>query len=121
MTKPFFLGLFEYNSFMNQQLAEMFAAKTDLPERSIKLFWHILNSHHIWNCRINGQVSDFTVWQSHPGSDLKFIDRTNFEISGIILDNTAMDKTIRYASSQGDNYTNKVEDILFHVINHSTY
>ena len=119
--KPFFLELFEYSHYMNQQLAERFIANQNLPEKALNLFHHILNAHHIWNSRINGVPSKYKVFESHPASELKYIDRSNFELSCLIVDEAEFEKVIAYTSSQGANYSNTVRDILFHVINHSTY
>ena len=49
------------------------------------------------------------------------MDRTNHEQSLQILDNVDLDKMIHYNNTKGEASVNSVRDILFHVINHSTY
>jgi len=118
----FFKGLFEYNHHFNQQLATVF---NELPsqtsEKSVKLYNHVLNAHQVWNSRIRKDQKVFGVWDIHPIADLKEIDHTNLINSMRILDESDLGHTISYINSRGDAYTSSVRDILFHVINHSTY
>jgi uncharacterized damage-inducible protein DinB len=39
----------------------------------------------------------------------------------LILDEFELDRKIRYANSKGQPFNNSVRDMLFQVINHSTY
>ena len=118
----FFKELFEYNHHFNQQLAAIFNEHPLLTsEKSVKLFNHILNAHQVWNSRIRENPNIFGVWDTHPVEDLKEIDQTNLVNSIHILDESDLGHSIQYINSRGDAYTNSVRDILFHVINHSTY
>lgn len=119
---PFFKELFGYNHHFNQQLVTVFTDPATLTsEKSIKLFNHILNAHQVWNSRIVQDRKPFGVWEIHPSHELKEIDRVNYINSVKILDQADLDSAIKYTTSKGDAYTNSVKDILFHVINHSTY
>jgi uncharacterized damage-inducible protein DinB len=119
---PFFKELFEYNHHFNQKLASVFSEEPDkIPEKSIKWFSHILNAHRVWNSRILPVEDKFGVWQMHEVNELMEIDRTNYIDSLKILDRENMESEIQYLTSKGDPFTNTVRDILFHVINHSTY
>ena len=118
----FFKELFEYNHHFNQQLANVFNEERLLTsEKSVKLFNHILNAHQVWNSRIRKDQNIFGVWDIHPVADLKEIDHVNFVNSLHILDESDMAHSIHYITSRGEDYINSVRDILFHVINHSSY
>ena len=119
---PFFKELFEYNHHYNQKLASVFSDHaTKIPEKSIKWFSHILNAHRVWNSRILPVADKFTVWQTHDVNELTGIDRTNFIDSLKILEQEKLETEIKYLTSKGDPFANTIQDILFHVINHSTY
>ncbi|MBX3241919.1 MAG: DUF664 domain-containing protein [Chitinophagaceae bacterium] len=120
--KQFFRELFEYSHHFNQELGDIFAGNADgLPERSVKLYSHILNAHHIWNSRITLQQATFGVWTVHDITNCRTIDRSNHENTLLIIDKLDLDETISYTNSRGDRFTNSVRDILFHIVNHSTY
>ena len=119
---PFFKELFEYNHHCNQKLASVFSDHAaDIPGQSIKWFSHILNAHRVWNSRILPVEDKFTVWQIHEINVLAGIDRTNFVDSLKILDQEKLETEIKYLTSKGEPFTNNIRDILFHMINHSTY
>lgn len=119
---PFFKELFEYSHHYNQQLAEIFLARPTLTtEKAVKLFNHILNAHEVWNSRILAAPRLVGPWDLRPVNELKEIDRVNYVNSVRILDQSDLNSLIKYANTKGDTFTNSVKDILFHIINHSTY
>lgn len=120
--KTFFKEIFEYNHHFNQKLFDIFVDHTDqASEKSIKLFNHILNAHHIWNNRIDSQRPIFAVWEIHYMPELQNIDKTNFEHTLQILDSFDLNARIGYTNSKGKVFNNSVREILFHVTNHATY
>ena len=118
----FFKELFEYSHHFNQQLASVFAEQESVvSENPLKLFNHILNVQQVWNGRILQDQNSFGVWEIHELQDLKKIDRANYIASNHILNQVDLNRFVKYTNSKGQAYTNSVIDILFHVINHSTY
>ena len=120
--KLFFTELFEYGYDVNQKLLDVFndnPGKTS--EKSVKIVNHILNAHHIWNHRIEGLQPIFGVWELHDPAGLKAIDRENFQHTRKILDRLDLNQTVYYATSNGQEFSNSVRDVLFHIVNHSTY
>lgn len=120
--KAFFNQLFDYNFYCNKKLIEECNSLDSVPEKSIELFSHILNSHHIWNARILGKSPGFKVWQVHEVKDWGDIhyenQRSSFEITTNADD---LEKRIDYENSEGRLFTSTLQDILFHIINHSTH
>ena len=120
--KMFFKELFEYSHHFNQKLGDVFIASPDkTSEKAIRLYNHILNAHQIWNNRIDLKHPAFGVWEIHDVMELKIIDQANYKHTLEILERFDLDQTIGYANSKGQAFTNRVRDILFHAINHSTY
>jgi uncharacterized damage-inducible protein DinB len=120
--KPFFTELFEYSHPFNQKLFEVIESNPNqVSEKAILLFNHIVNAHQIWNNRIDSQGSAFGVWQIHPISEIKNIDQTNLRYSIHILDHYELNSSVQYSNNKGQVFTQSIQDILFHIINHSTY
>ena len=120
--KAFFKELFEYNHHSNQNLWTVFNEHPDkTSEKSITLFSHILNAHHIWNSRINQIQSRYGVWDLQSIKNCSNIDEANYEDSLLILDTFDLNEIINYKTSNGLAFSNSIRDTLFHVINHSTY
>jgi len=120
--KHFFIELFEYSHHFNQKLSEVFDNNPDkTSEKATKLFNHILNAHHIWNNRIEKNQASLGVWEINAIQELKVIDKRNYQKSIQILENVELSEIISYQNSKGQTFSNSIQDILFHIINHSTY
>lgn len=120
--KHFFKELFAYSHHFNQQLVTVFTEQADkTSEKSVRWFNHILNAHQAWNNRILKQPGPLSSWVMHDVSELKAMDQLSYHTSLQILEQFELDTLIKYTTFKGDPFTNTVRDILFHVINHSTY
>ncbi|QWX83801.1 damage-inducible protein DinB [Cellulophaga sp. HaHaR_3_176] len=119
----FFNPLFDYNFYCNKKLIEQFVdADIQLTDKHVVWFSHILNTHHIWNARILGLKSKYEVFQKQQKEDFFDIHYDNQRSSFEIITNTKnFDTGISYENSQGKHFVNTIHDILFHIINHSTY
>ncbi len=120
--KAFFNQLFDYNFQCNKKLITTCQEMEQVPEQLAMRFSHILNAHHIWNARAMGKPSEFSVFQVHPVSgwaDIHYENqRTSFDITTHADD---FEIRIDYEDSEGRLFTNTLQDILFHIINHSTH
>lgn len=118
----FFNQLFDYNFYCNKKLIETCLALDKVPRKSVELFSHILNAHHMWNARIMEKQADYGVFQVHDIKDWGDIhyenQRNSFEITTNAVD---FEKRIDYENTEGRLYISNLQDILFHIINHSAH
>lgn len=120
--KVFFNQLLDYNYYCNKKLIDECNSLEFVPEKGVLLFSHVLNAHHIWNARIVGKKPTYTVWQLHEITNWGEIHYENQRNSFEIMTNADnFEKHISYENSQGIAFTNTLQDILFHIINHSTH
>lgn len=118
----FLADLFEYNHHSNNAIITALEEnETIVSERCVKIISHIINVHAIWNNKIATGERNYERWQIHPVDQLREINEENFEQSRSILESHDPDKLIDYTLSTGQAFRNSIGDILFHVINHSTY
>ncbi len=120
--KGFLQQLFDYNFYCNKQLLDQFEEINKPPKKSVELFNHILNSHHVWNHRILGKKPEYEVWEKHKPKTWNDIHYENQRTSFEIITNTEdFSERIDYTNSKGRTYANELKDILFHVVNHATH
>lgn len=120
--KVFFNQLFDYNFYCNKKFIEECSGMKKVPAKSQELFSHVLNAHHIWNARIQGKPASFEVWQPQPLKNWGDIHYDNQRDSFEIITNADnFEIRIDYENSEGRLFSNTLRDILFHIINHSTY
>lgn len=93
--------------------------EADLPEAD-KLFSHVLTAQHIWAKRILGEQPEKGVWEEQPKAVFEALSAENAKLFAKILSTRQFDELIHYANSHGK-FENSLQDILFHVVNHSTY
>ena len=120
--KGFLHQLFDYNFHGNRTMIQQFGAMGQLPPNCQKLFSHILNSHHIWNQRMLGEAELHGIWEIHPLEKWEELHYGNQRASFELITNTDnFQKRVEYTNSQGKTFYNDIQDILFHIINHSTH
>lgn len=120
--KTFFQSLFEYNHNVNRQLWEVMNAHPDkTSEKAIKLYNHILNGHQIWNNRIDKRDAAVDVWDMHPLHVCRALDEANYRHTLDIIHQFDLDEVIQHPKIKGKPFSKKISEILFHVVNHSTY
>lgn len=113
--------LFEYNNDCNVRLLDLLLANPNqLTEKSISLINHLINSHEIWNARIL-YFPHAGVWDIRPLEQLPSIHQNNHFNTLEILSKIDLQQEVSYSNSKGETFSNTVKDILYHVINHSTY
>ena len=116
-----FHRIFEYHRTTNDRLLYALDSHGDqLPARSYPLYCHILNAHQIWNARILNRPP-FGVRDVHTYEDCGVINADNYRETLSILERYDLEHPVNYATSSGDRYQNTVEDILFHVANHTAH
>lgn len=120
--KSFFKELFEYTCNFNDRVIDsLLDGVGACPEKSLQLINHTLNAQEIWNGRIEERPVTTSVWDIRPTDTLKNINLVNYQTSLKIVEEYDLGKKISYKNSRGESFENSVRDILFHVINHSTY
>lgn len=119
--RSLFNQLFDYNFYCNRKIIEKSMSIEKVPKRSLEVFSHILNAHHIWNKRLLDEDWQYEVWQVHEVNHWEDIhyenQRTTFEI---ITNTDDFTKRVDYKTTEGRIFANELKDILFHIINHST-
>ncbi|MDR6299642.1 DinB family protein [Mesonia maritima] len=119
--KTFFKDIFEYHHHFNQKLIEQLQThKNEFPERTLPLFSHCLNAHQIWNARITDKEK-FGVHEEHTLEKCKHLDRKNYEETLQILEERRLEEKIIYANSKGSEFSNSIQEVLFHIANHFSH
>lgn len=118
----FYIDKFQYTFDKNQEMISYLLNHEDqLNEKIHVLISHTLNAHEIWITRILKIPTKYNVWQLHDWKEMLAIDRENFEMTKQILSSKDLNEIIDYKTSTGEAFSNILHELLFHVVNHSTY
>lgn len=120
--QSFLLDKFQYTFDKNQEMIAYLLKHENQLNDSIKvLISHTINAHEIWITRILKIPTHFSVWQLHEYNEMIEIDKDNFELTKRILVEKDLNEKIEYVTSTGESYSNILNELLFHVVNHSSY
>jgi len=118
----FIKDFLEYNQQANLQFIRSFQVDGFADERGIKLFSHILNAHHIWLSRVRDVSATFAVWDIHITNSFTQLNKQNFTDSIQLLNEEPdLSRVISYNNTKGASFKNSIQDIILHVVNHSSY
>ena len=113
--------LLAYCKTADKKVIDVFKQTEIVLPKAVALFSHVLDAQHIWASRILQTKPVFSVAQVHELNDFEGLHEQNFELFKEVFEKISMLENINYKNSSGGSYTNQVKDILFHVVNHSTY
>jgi len=120
-----FLNLFKYNDWANERVLESFKTTEKINEKTRMLFSHILISQTIWLERILAKAQTFkTTMQLLSIDECTKLSKQSTKDWIIIiesLDEEKLSSIVKYRNTKGDEYQNRLSDIITHVINHSSY
>lgn len=120
--KDFYIDKFQYTFDKNQEMiAYLCENESVLTEKIHVLISHILNAHEIWMTRILKSPTKYGVWELQEYFNMAKIDKENFELTKQILAEKDLNGKVDYKTSTGEFYSNVLHELLFHVVNHSSY
>ncbi len=122
--KTFFTGLFKYNFDTNLKMNTILQEQSQLEEAQ-KLLSHIVHAQEIWLGRLNDHLPAKTpLWETISNEEIsRKLHENNAGWNTYLtsLSEDDFENEIEYANTKGEVFKNKIRDILFHVINHSTH
>lgn len=118
------LKLFAYDEWANRETADALAAAGSPPPRAVKLLAHVVGSERLWHSRLRREKRAPAVW---PDLALTQCRAVIVEVAGMwreylaALAPATLEEPVSYVNSKGEPWTSRVEDILTHVVLHSSY
>jgi uncharacterized damage-inducible protein DinB len=115
---------FAYDEWANREVLAVLKASVHPTARSVQLLAHILSAERLWLERIRKQPQFLPVW---PDFGFQQCEAQIADLARLwreFLDGitpAGLAQTTVYKNSKGEPWTSTVEDILTHVLLHSTY
>ncbi|MFI5163078.1 MAG: DinB family protein [Sphingobacteriales bacterium] len=122
--KEYFIKLFNYDTHTNLLMAKMIA-DAGRPEKPVQLMAHLLSAQQVWLARCKGEpLTNVVLWPDWKAGT--FADIINNNGNGWItflnnLESEDFDTLVIYKTTRGEEFDNKLSDILAHAINHGTH
>lgn len=124
-TNDHFKNLFEYNAWANLESLNSLKTVKFEKQKVESIFSHLIISQILWLSRITNKNFEFkTFWEKLTPIEIKTLsERSTGDWLNLLKGKEEKDfeEFYSYKNSNGENFRNKLKDIILHVINHSTY
>lgn len=122
--KAYFKQLFEYDRWASRLLMEKFEKQFPQNPRIYELFSHLLSAQRIWLDRILGIPQSVERFQDRLPDEMKE-DLENYHAEWMQfidqLQTPDFDRMVSYVHPNGTAYSERLVDIMAHVVNHGTH
>jgi uncharacterized damage-inducible protein DinB len=123
--KDYFINLFEYNDWANKESLKSLKEMQKPDEKASDILSHIIISQILWLSRVKNETFQYkTFWEKLSLDEAKNIsEKSTGDWLNFIEDKKEKDFEVMhsYKNSRGEFFSSKLQDILVHVINHSSY
>lgn len=121
--KTYFLKLYQYNQWANARVFESLEKQKVSDEKTLSIMSHVVSALYIWLSRIEGKSpAAYPLWKQYS---LEELTKMNTEVTNRWLEFVKLtedfNRVLVYNNYVGDPYKNNVEQIMIHLVNHSTY
>jgi uncharacterized damage-inducible protein DinB len=121
--KKYFLKLYNFNAWANSRVIACLKQQSITDEKVLSVFGHVLAAQFLWLHRIKGLAPpNVKLWGEYSLVTLeKMASDANQQWLDFVEATDSFDRELTYTNYTGDPYTNNVETIMMHLVNHCSY
>ena len=121
--KRYFLKLYQYNAWANKRVLNTLIRQAVHDEKILSLMGHIVAAQFLWLHRIKGlPPPDAKLWGTYELAQLAdMAEKAGSEWLTFVETTDDFNREMTYRNYTGDPYTNNVEMVMIHLVNHSSY
>lgn len=122
MFQVFFVEKLQRDLSLNLQWADFLETKEDeLNDEIRSAASKIINSHHIWNCRLRKLVPESDLHDLMPQIHWKQLLRANSRETMLFLDDFSSEEKIRFHDSEGVQLEQLSVDLMFQLLQDNSF
>ncbi len=115
------LQLLEFTFWANDLFIVRLKEQDEVPAEISKQLSHILSAHRIWLTRIAGRGTLPSVWETIDRHSWEGVNIELYSETCDLIKSNDLEKVISYKNAKGELFQNTLEELLHHIINHSTH
>ena len=121
--KKYFLKLYNYNYWSNKRVLGTIQKQDVSDAKILQLMGHVLAAQYLWLHRIKGlPAPDVKLWGEYSlDTLLNMAEDVGKQWLDFVEGTDDFDRELTYRNYTNDPYTNNVENIMIHLVNHSSY
>jgi uncharacterized damage-inducible protein DinB len=121
--KRYFLKLYQYNAWSNQRVITAITRQSVGDEKILAVLGHIVAAQFLWLHRIKSlPPAEVKLWGNYTLAQLtEMAESISAQWISFIEGTDDFDRELVYRNYTNDSYINNVEQIMIHLVNHSSY
>jgi uncharacterized damage-inducible protein DinB len=121
--KKYFLKLYHYNAWSNKRVLNCIKRQHVSDEKILTIMGHIVAAQFLWLHRIKGlPAPDVKLWGTYTLDQLlTMAEDAGKKWIDFVESTDDFDRELTYRNYLNELYTNNVEMIMIHLVNHSSY
>lgn len=121
--KKYFLKLYQYNGWATKRVIGTLVRQQVSDPQILTLLGHVVAAQFLWLHRIKGlPPPDVKLWGDYSLDQLvRMAEKASQQWLEFVESNENFDREMTYKNYVGEPYTNNVEMIMIHLVNHSSY
>lgn len=121
--KKYFLKLYRYNAWATKRVISTLVRQQVSDPKILQLLGHVLAAQFLWLHRIKGlSPPDVKLWGEYSLDQLiGMAEKASKDWLEFVENGSDFDREMTYKNYVGELYTNNVEMIMIHLVNHSSY
>lgn len=121
--KQYFLKLYRYNAWANKRVLETLTRQNVSDEKILSLMGHVVAAQFLWLHRIKGlPAPDIKLWGEYSlDTILTLAEKAGKAWLEYVEITDNFNRDLTYRNYVNEAYTNNVENIMIHLVNHSSY
>ncbi|RAW03288.1 DinB family protein [Pseudochryseolinea flava] len=121
--KEYFLKLYRYNAWSNKRVMDTLVRQDVRDEKIMSIMGHIVAAQYLWLHRIKGlPAAKVKLWGDYKLEQLvQMADDVGKLWLEFVESTDNFNRELTYRNYTNDPYTNNVENIMIHLVNHSSY
>jgi uncharacterized damage-inducible protein DinB len=121
--KKYFLKLYQYNAWANKRVLGTLTRQHVNDTKILSLMGHVVAAQFLWLHRIKGlPAPDVKLWGEYSLDQLvTMAEKIGKEWLDFVESTDNFDREMTYRNYVNEPYTNNVENIMIHLVNHSSY
>ncbi len=122
--KEHFLDLIAYEQWANNAITYSLVKIEELPPKALSFMSHIIDAQITWLGRIKNIETNVRVWKDYSIEEISGkLNTSSSDLKDYVnsIRNEDLEKIIIYKNTKGESFQSSLEDILTHLIIHSSY
>jgi uncharacterized damage-inducible protein DinB len=121
--KEYFLKLYKFNDWANDRVISALKSQSVSDPKILSLLGHILAAQFLWLHRVKGLTPPpYKLWGEYSFSQIEQMSREAGTLwIEFVETQDNFNRELTYKNYVGDQYTNNVEAIMIHLVNHCSY